>query len=76
VLLIHADDDRNVRLSQTVDLVRRLVAARVPHEEIVIPDDTHHFMRDANQQRVNAATLAFFEKKFSPGRAGGTVAGN
>src|SRR5207342_204441 len=44
VLLIHGDEDRNVRFSQTVDLARRLDAARVPFEEIVIPDDTHHWM--------------------------------
>jgi len=62
VLLIHADDDRNVRFNQTVELVRRLAAAGVPYEEIVIPDDTHHFMRHANQVWVNAATAAFFEK--------------
>ena len=62
VLLIHADDDRNVRFSQTVDLVQRLSAAGVPFEEIVIPDDTHHFLRHANWLKVNAATAAFFEK--------------
>jgi len=66
VLLIHADDDRNVRFSQTVDLVRRLALAKVPYEEIVIPDDTHHFMRHANQVRVNAATAEFFDRKFAP----------
>jgi len=64
VLLIHADDDRNVRFSQTVDLVRRLTALGVEHEEIVIPDDTHHFFRHANWLTVNRATAAFFEKKF------------
>lgn len=64
VLLLHADDDRNVRFSQTVDLVRRLAAAGVRHEEIVIPDDTHHFMRHANQVRVDVATAAFFDREF------------
>lgn len=64
VLLIHADDDRNVRFAQTVDLVRRLTSADVPHEEIVIPDDTHHFMLHANQMRVNAATADFFDRHF------------
>jgi dipeptidyl aminopeptidase/acylaminoacyl peptidase len=63
VLLIHGDDDRNVRFSQTVDLVRRLEAARVPYEELVIPDDTHHWMLHANVLRVNAATADFFERK-------------
>lgn len=62
VLLIHADDDRNVRFSQTVDLVRRLEKQKVPFEEIVIVDDTHHWLRHANQLRVNAATAAFFEQ--------------
>jgi len=55
VLLIHADVDRNVRFSQTVDLLQRLRAQRVDMEEITIVDDTHHFMRHANQKRVNAA---------------------
>lgn len=64
VLLIHADDDRNVRFSQTVDLVRRLEKQKVPFEEIVIVDDTHHWMRHANQLRVNAATADFFERTF------------
>ena len=63
VLLIHADDDRNVRFSQTVDLVRRLERAGVPFEELVIVDDTHHFMRHANQLQVNAATAEFFRRR-------------
>jgi dipeptidyl aminopeptidase/acylaminoacyl peptidase len=69
VLLIHGDDDRNVRFSQTVDLVRRLQAAGVPYEEIVIPDDTHHFFLHSNLVRVNSATAAFFDKMLAPGRA-------
>jgi dipeptidyl aminopeptidase/acylaminoacyl peptidase len=60
VLLIHGDDDRNVRFSQTVDLSRRLEAAGVRFEELVIPDDTHHWMRHANAVRVNQATADFF----------------
>jgi dipeptidyl aminopeptidase/acylaminoacyl peptidase len=64
VLLIHGDDDRNVAFSQTVDLARRLEAKGVPFEEKVIVDDTHHFMRHANQVRVDAAVAAFFERRF------------
>jgi dipeptidyl aminopeptidase/acylaminoacyl peptidase len=64
VLLIHGDDDRNVRFSQTTDLVRRLDKAGVPFEELVIPDDTHHFFLHANMVRVNAATAAFFDRVF------------
>ena len=66
VLFIHADDDRNVRFAQTVDLVQRLRARNVDMEEITIVDDTHHFMRHANQKRVNAAIAEYFERKFKP----------
>ena len=63
VLLIHGDDDRNVRFSQTVDLARRLAAQGVEYEEMIIVDDTHHWMRHANQRRVNAAIAAYFDRK-------------
>ena len=64
MLLIHGDDDRNVRFTQTTDLVRRLEKAGVPFEELVIPDDTHHFMRFANIIKVDSAVVAFFDKVF------------
>jgi dipeptidyl aminopeptidase/acylaminoacyl peptidase len=70
VLLIHGEDDRNVRFAQTVDLVQRLTAARVPFEELVIPDDTHHFLRHANWVKVDSAAAEFLERKL---RAGGTA---
>lgn len=63
VLFIHGDDDRNVRFSQTTDLVRRLEDQGTPIETMVIVDDTHHFMLHANQVKVNKAIAAFFEKK-------------
>lgn len=68
VLVIHGDDDRNVRFSQTADLVRRLEKAGVTFEELVIPDDTHHFMRHANLIKVNNATVAFFDRIFGMSR--------
>ena len=68
VLLIHGDDDRNVRFSQTTDLVRRLEKAGVAYEELVIPDDTHHFMRHANLVKVNSAVVAFFDRVFGMNR--------
>jgi dipeptidyl aminopeptidase/acylaminoacyl peptidase len=68
VLVIHGDDDRNVRFSQTTDLVRRLEKAGVTFEELVIPDDTHHFMRHANLVKVNNATVSFFDRFFGMSR--------
>jgi len=68
VLLIHGDDDRNVRFSQTVDLARRLEAQKVAFEELIIPDDTHHFMRHVNWLRVDAATADYFARKLGAGQ--------
>ncbi len=31
--------------------------------ELIIPDDTHHFMLHANSVKVDSATAAFLEKK-------------
>lgn len=67
VILIHGDDDRNVRFSQTVDLARRLSAIGVEYEELVIPDDTHHMMRHANWVRVDSAAADFLGRKLGPG---------
>jgi dipeptidyl aminopeptidase/acylaminoacyl peptidase len=72
VLLIHGDDDRNVRFSQTVDLVRRLTTQGVSLEELVFPDDTHHWMRHANSLRAGKATAEYFDRKLA-GRAAASV---
>jgi len=65
VLIIHADDDRNVSFSQSVDLVQRLRDKGVDHELMVVVDDTHHFMLHANQLAVNAAIGEFLIRKLS-----------
>ena len=66
VLLIHGDDDRNVRFNQTVDLVRRLAKKGVAYEEMIIPDDTHHFMRHANSVKADSAVAEFLSRKLKP----------
>lgn len=63
VLFIHGDDDRNVQFSQSTDLIRRLDALKVSYEMLVIVDDTHHFMRHANQFKVDQAIVEFLERK-------------
>ncbi len=70
VLLIHADDDRNVNFQQTVDLARRLSKAGVTYEEIVIPDDIHDFLLYRSWVRVNEAVATYFDKVFKPARTG------
>lgn len=63
VLIIHGDDDRNVRFSQSTDLVQRLEKKGVDMETMVIVDDTHHFLRHAHAIRVNKAIASFFQRK-------------
>src|SRR6202011_1821949 len=62
VLLIHADDDRNVQFHQTVDLERRLVEKGVKVEELVIPDDIHDFLLVRHWKAVISATSDYFER--------------
>lgn len=64
VLIIHADDDRNVRFNQSTDLVRRLEKKGVPMETMVIVDDTHHWMKYSNAVKVYGATADYFVKQF------------
>lgn len=64
VLIIHADDDRNVRFSQSTDLVKRLEKQGVETETMVIVDDTHHWMKHSNAVKVYGATADFFVRKF------------
>ncbi|MEQ8811306.1 MAG: prolyl oligopeptidase family serine peptidase [Imperialibacter sp.] len=63
VLIIHGDDDRNVRFSQSTDLVQRLLEKGVEMETIVIVDDTHHWMKHGNSLKAGKATADFFVRK-------------
>lgn len=64
VLFIHGDDDRNVRVEQTIDLVRHLDKNTVDYQVVLIPDDSHHMLRYANTLRVDEAIVRFFEQHF------------
>jgi dipeptidyl aminopeptidase/acylaminoacyl peptidase len=64
VLIIHGDDDRNVRFNQSTDLVRRLEKKGVSMETIVIVDDTHHWMKHSNAVKVDGAIGDYFVRKF------------
>ncbi len=63
VLMIHGDDDRNVRFNQSTDLLRRLEKKGVDTETLVIVDDTHHWMKHTNAVTVYQATADYFVKK-------------
>ena len=62
-LIIHADDDRNVAFSQSVDLVKRFEDRKFNFEFLVIPDDTHHWMKFSNAVKVSETTADFLIHK-------------
>lgn len=66
VLLIHGDDDHNVSFSQTVDLAQRLRQRKIPYEELILPDETHAFMRYISWERTNQAIASFFNRELKP----------
>ncbi len=63
VLLIHADDDRNVPFDQTVELAHRLEQQHTPFEELVIPNDIHGFLRWASWLQADQATVQFLSRQ-------------
>jgi dipeptidyl aminopeptidase/acylaminoacyl peptidase len=69
VLLIHADDDRNVEFHQTVDLKQRLIEKGVDVEELVIPDDIHDFLLWRTWKAVTTAGGEYFERRLMKNRA-------
>lgn len=62
VLFIHSDDDRNVEVSQTTDLIRRFEEMGMPYESVLIPGDTHHWMKWENMIEVGQLTADFLKK--------------
>jgi dipeptidyl aminopeptidase/acylaminoacyl peptidase len=65
-LLVHGDDDRNVRINQTIALASELRRRGVPFEELIIPNEIHDFLRHAGWAQVNAATAEFLERQLKP----------
>jgi dipeptidyl aminopeptidase/acylaminoacyl peptidase len=63
VLLIHADDDRNVNFGQTVMLVEALRRQNVYFEQLIIPDEIHGFLRHTSWVRAYSAAADFFKRK-------------
>ena len=63
VLLIHGDDDRNVRFIETLTLIEHLRAQGVPVEQLVFPDEIHGFLRHDSWMRAYEAALDFFRRK-------------
>jgi dipeptidyl aminopeptidase/acylaminoacyl peptidase len=66
VLLIHGDDDRNVRFSETVTLARELEQRGIHWESLVFPDEVHGFLLHRNWLTAYRATQDFFDRFIGP----------
>lgn len=62
VLLIHGDDDRNVRFSESVELAEELRKRDVHVEHLVFPDEVHGFLLHRNWMAAYEATAEFFDR--------------
>jgi len=68
VLIVHADDDRNVPFEASIDLVRRLRAkGDVIFEELYFVDDVHGFLLHRNWLEVYRRAAAFFDRYLKEG---------
>jgi dipeptidyl aminopeptidase/acylaminoacyl peptidase len=69
VLLISGDDDRNVPISETVNLVRALREHNVEVEQLILPDEVHDILLHSNLLRAYHATAEFLERKLMKSEA-------
>jgi dipeptidyl aminopeptidase/acylaminoacyl peptidase len=73
VLLMQADDDRNVQFAQTVNLIHLLRQHHIPYEQIVFPDEVHDSLLWRTWIRVFEATGDFFDRTLVKGETIQTV---
>jgi dipeptidyl aminopeptidase/acylaminoacyl peptidase len=67
VLFVHGDDDRNVDIYETAEMVRLLrEKGDVEVETLIIPDEVHSFLRYESWQRTYEAATAFFLRHLPP----------
>jgi dipeptidyl aminopeptidase/acylaminoacyl peptidase len=65
VLVVQADDDRNVPFAQTVELVEGLRKHSVEVEQVVIPDEIHDLLRERSWLTLFHAADDFFGRKLT-----------
>jgi len=63
-MIIHGDDDRNVAFDAGVSLVSRITQKGKPYlETMVIPGDSHHWMKYSDIIKVNTTAAEFLKKQ-------------
>ena len=68
VLIVQADDDRNVPFQQSIELMEDLRARGVPHETLLIPNEVHDLTRRASWMTLFTATDEYLSRYLKPGQ--------
>ncbi|MEO7735569.1 MAG: prolyl oligopeptidase family serine peptidase [Kofleriaceae bacterium] len=66
VLVVHGDDDLNVDVSQSINLVRALQRRGIRVEQMVLPDQTHFMTPWSQWIKAYHATVDFLERELKP----------
>jgi dipeptidyl aminopeptidase/acylaminoacyl peptidase len=70
VLVVQADDDRNVPPQQSSELIQDLRAHHVPFDQVLIPNEVHDLTRYASWLDLFEATDAYLDAHLHPGASG------
>jgi len=62
VLVVQADDDRDVPPQQSLELIEALRLHHVEHDELILPNEIHNLARYASWMQFFRATDAYFER--------------
>ena len=66
VLIVHADDDRDVAFDQSVELAQALRRRGVEVEQLVLPDEIHVMLRERSWLAFFAAADDFLARHLMP----------
>lgn len=70
VLVVQADDDRDVPFSQSAELIQALRAHHIDHDEMILPNEIHNLSRYASWMRFYQAADLYFERHLEERGAG------
>jgi dipeptidyl aminopeptidase/acylaminoacyl peptidase len=62
VLVVQADDDRDVPFSQSAELIEALRTHHIDHQEMILPDEIHNLSRYASWMSFFHAADRYFER--------------
>ncbi len=70
VLVVQADDDRDVPFSQSAELIEALRAHHIEHDEMILPNEIHNLSRYASWISFFHAADQFFGQRLQSSAAG------